>query len=660
MATSNDIDPQVYAKAWRRFEGLTETRRWLLLVFLVGWMHAGAYALLVPPWQAPDEPGHYEAACLLSQARRPLTGDDLSLPLQREILTNLAQNRFWTQVRAPWPVPLPLSFAADPFLVRSGRQAGDEPPLYYLVPALICRSGLPIETRLRLIRLFGALLFGLTGMAAAWGVRGEGRQVDKETRRQGQRGGRQEATGLPVPFVSLSPCLPVYYLPLLLILLPMPTFIAGSVNDDALAMLTATAVFAAVLRAQRLGWTWRRGAGLALLLALALASKKINIFLLPWLAILGLVAGWQWLRRGAWQRRSLAKIVVSAIAVIVVLLLPSNTPARWRTTGLPWAARRLNTTAPAPPGVPDSSVIVVIDQFRRGVVQAITGPPARALRGQIVRASAWVRSPDDLPAAGRLIVRDATGFSQVDFVAGSDWQSVAISRTVALTSTRIRVALAVGPVDTERETGKLWIGRIGLIPGAEANTTANLLHNANFSRSARLGELLVLAPLEDRWQRFAPRMQAGDEPIGAMLTRYGLYWLLTFAGFWGNFGWLQRPLPVWVYALLAGICLLATTGLIRLLQRPWREIPYVPRIAVTSWLLAVVLILGQTFLPMLGRPWQPQGRYLFPALLPIAGLLMVGLDAWVNFDRHPHRWILLLVSLVVFDVICLLRASTGL
>ena len=57
-------------------------------------MHAGAYALLVPLWQAPDEPGHYEAACLLSQVKRPLTGDDLSLPLQRDILANLAQHKF--------------------------------------------------------------------------------------------------------------------------------------------------------------------------------------------------------------------------------------------------------------------------------------------------------------------------------------------------------------------------------------------------------------------------------------------------------------------------------------------------------------------------------------------------------------------------------------
>lgn len=627
---------------WRRLEALTATRRWLLLIFLIGSIHAGAYALFVPLWQAPDEPGHFEAACLLSQVKRPLTGDDLSLPLQRDILANLAQHEFWTHVQTPWPASLPLAFVDDPFLARSGRQAGDEPPLYYLVPAFICDTGLSIEARLRLIRLFGALLFGLTGVAAVWGVRGEGRRVDKETRKQGQGGKSQEVIGSPFLLVSLFPCLP-----LLIILLPMPAFIAGSANNDALAMLTATALFAAVLRVQRLGWTWRRGVGLILLLMLALASKKTNSFLLPWLAILGLAFGWRWLRRRAWQPRAVTQMVFGAMVVIIVLLLPANTPASWRTTGLPWATRRLDATTPASPDAAGSRIALEIDRSRRGVIQTITGQPARAVRGQTVRASAWVRSPDDRPTAGRLTVRDSAGFSQVEFVADNQWQSVAISRTVALTTTRVKVAIAVGSVDRERETGRLLIGSMGLFPWTDADTVANLLHNGDFSRSARLGELLVVAPLQDRWQRFAPRAQTGDEPAIEMLRRYGLYSLLTFAGFWGNFGWLQRPLPVWVYAVLAAICLLAAAGLFRFFRRTSAEPSNISRGIVGVWLLAVALTAGQIFLPMLGRSWQPQGRYFFPALLPIAGLLLVGLDAWLDFGRHPRR----LVGLVGFEIV---------
>ena len=631
--------------AWRRYEGLTETRRWLLLIFLIGWMHAGAYALLVPPWQAPDEPGHYEAACLLSQVKRPLTGDDLSLPLQRDILANLAQHEFWSQVHAPWPTPLPLAFVDDPFLARSGRQACDEPPLYYLIPALICRTGLSIEGRLRLIRLFGALLFGLTGVVAVWGVRGEARQIGKHL----------EGAGSPALPIYQSTNLP--FLPLLLILLPMPAFIAGSANNDALAMLTATAVFAAVLRAQRLGWTWRRGVGLILLLLLALASKKTNSFLLPWLTIIGLALGWHWLRRRAWQPSAVAKIVLGALLVVIILLLPVNTPASWRTIGLPWAARRLDGTAPRPPGAPESPGVIEIDRSRRGVIQAITGQSARALRGQAVQTNAYVRSPDALPASGRLTIRDAAGFSQVEFIADNQWQSVAISRTIALTATRVKIAIAIGSADGAEETGRLLVSHMGLFSRSDADTTTNLFRNGDFSRSARLGEPLVVAPLQDRWQRFAPRMQTGDEPATDLLKTYGLYSLLTFAGFWGNFGWLQRPLPLWVYAVLAAICMVAAAGVFRFLRRSPAEPSGVSRGIVGVWLLAVALVAGQVFLPMLGRPWQPQGRYLFPALLPIAGLLLVGSDAWLDFGRHPRRLVGVLSCEIVFAVYCLAVAT---
>lgn len=631
--------------AWR-FEGLTATRRWLLLVFLIGSIHASAYALFVPLWQAPDEPGHFEAACLLSQVKRPLTSDDLSLPLQRDILANLAQHQFWTQVHAPQPAPPPLAFADDPFLARSGRQVGDEPPLYYLIPALICRTGLPIEARVRLIRLFGALLFGLTGVAAAWGVTGEGRQI----------GEHLERTSSPAPPIYQSTNLP--FLPLLIILLPMPAFIAGSANNDTLAMLTATALFAAVLRVQRLGWTWRRGVGLILLLMLALASKKTNSFLLPWLAILGLAFGWRWLSRRAWQPRAVTQTVFGTMVVIIVLLLPANTPASWRTTGLPWATRRLDAATPASPDAAGSQVVLEIDRSRRGVIQTITGQPARAVRGQTVLANAWVRSPDDRPTVGRLTVRDSAGFSQVEFLADNQWQSVSISRTVALTTTRVRVAIAVGTIDSKTATGRLLISRTGLFSQTEENTAVDLLRNGDFSQSARLGELLIVAPIQDRWQRFAPRAQIGDEPAIEILRRYGLYSLLTFAGFWGNFGWLQRPLPVWVYAVLVTLCLLAAAGLFRFFRRTSAEPSNISRGIIGVWLLAVALAAGQVFLPMLGRSWQPQGRYFFPALLPIAGLLLVGLDAWLDFGRHPGRLAGLLGFEIVFAVFCLAVATT--
>ena len=49
-------------------------------------------------------------------------------------------------------------------------------------------------------------------------------------------------------------------------------------------------------------------------------------------------------------------------------------------------------------------------------------------------------------------------------------------------------------------------------------------------------------------------------------------------------------------------------------------------------------ILLQTWLPMVGQAWQPQGRYLLPALAPVALLFLVGWEAIWPASRK--RWFL--------------------
>ena len=63
------------------------------------------------------------------------------------------------------------------------------------------------------------------------------------------------------------------------------------------------------------------------------------------------------------------------------------------------------------------------------------------------------------------------------------------------------------------------------------------------------------------------------------------------------------------------------------------------------------------FLPMIGRDWQPQGRYLFPALLPLTGLLLVGLDHWLQLDAHRARRIGLALALLAFNLVGLATAA---
>lgn len=591
--------------------GLSQ-RWWLGLVFLLGALVGIAFALATPLWQAPDEPGHVEYACLLGKLRRPLNGDDLDLALQREIIASLQRNDFWTKVRAPRPDPPPDSFAADPFLLRSGRQVGDEPPTYYLIPAMLCRLDASIETRLRLMRVFGALLWGATGMAVAWGWSG------------GAAGGLR----------ILHPAV--------LALLPMPAFIAASANNDGLAAAAAALCFAAVLRLERCGWRWR-WALLALAAAgLAVATKKTAAFLLLWLAVLAGVHLWIGLRRRGWRRRwLLAAAAAASLSIAGLAALPSPAPAGWRSAGWPLPVARVQSEGGWAVRVADRSPLGYARLY-----QSVTGPAALALRGQRVLLSAEVRADDGAPATGRLTVRDAAAVSQVRFVAADQWQTVTVSHTVAPAAGYVKIAVAPGAGDAPAELGSLLVRRVTLNEvGGSADAVG--LSNPQFSDAARLGEA-VLAPLADTWQQFRPRLAAAQD-----WPRYPLYTALLFPGFWGNFGWLQAPLPNWIYGLLAVVCLAGLVGAWQVLRDgsdPLRGV-------TASWLGAAVLALLLALLPMVGRDWQPQGRYLFGALVPITGLLLIGLDRLLGIASHRRRANIVLLAAALLCLAGLLRAA---
>ncbi|MDZ4764211.1 MAG: glycosyltransferase family 39 protein [Chloroflexota bacterium] len=129
----------------------------------------------------------------------------------------------------------------------------------------------------------------------------------------------------------------------------------------------------------------------------------------------------------------------------------------------------------------------------------------------------------------------------------------------------------------------------------------------------------------------------------------------TFNSFWGQFGWMARPLPTWAYALIGVLILVAVVGwLISVVARPgrmthapnehleakrWRRAVWVTLIAALALTTAQMIIYNVTFI-------QFQGRYLFPALIPIALVLALGWDTvagWVfarigrGDDEHPSR-----------------------
>jgi len=166
-----------------------------------------------------------------------------------------------------------------------------------------------------------------------------------------------------------------------------------------------------------------------------------------------------------------------------------------------------------------------------------------------------------------------------------------------------------------------------------------------------------------------------DQPrTGDFIAQHGFATYLsqmlstTFKSFWGQFGWMALPLDGvlggWIYrgfALLvlagvAGAILARRLGLARE-QGPARQPIARPACII---LLTTVLLVVLQFLYYNIEFQQWQGRYLFPALVPIALTLVYGLDYWrarLLSRWEALRWLtpLALTSLVALDIYLLFR-----
>jgi hypothetical protein len=110
----------------------------------------------------------------------------------------------------------------------------------------------------------------------------------------------------------------------------------------------------------------------------------------------------------------------------------------------------------------------------------------------------------------------------------------------------------------------------------------------------------------------------------------------TFNSFWGQFGWMTVPMtyPSWLYPLLWLFTGLALAGLLVAAFNARRSLaryalPILIFLGLFLLTLGVHLVYNLTFV-------QHQGRYLFPALIPIGLGFAIGLGLW--FMPLRRRW----------------------
>jgi len=159
-----------------------------------------------------------------------------------------------------------------------------------------------------------------------------------------------------------------------------------------------------------------------------------------------------------------------------------------------------------------------------------------------------------------------------------------------------------------------WLRNMALYGGLDIYGLAN--HDA----------IVVGQPRTADWIR--------EQGLGAWLER-GI--TFTFQSFWGQFGWMGVLMPTWLYRALAvgvgGLVIGFWLGRVKAAARRGlkaRNTPYVILATTVLFVVLAYLYYNRTFV-------QHQGRYLFPALIPIALGVVLAVEALVRLLRLPDR-----------------------
>lgn len=309
------------------------------LCALVAVLLAAAWSIVLPPFQLPDEIGHYAYVEHLAQAHRPPAERPDAEPFLLDVSPALLAAYRDTKAeqvggdardKGVWSALDQRTLARDEQAPLS-RSAGDysyastpQPPLYYAlaaVPYALAPHATPLQ-RLALMRLLSALLAGVTVLFAFLFL-------------------REALPGVPAAWTVGA---------LGVALQPMFVDSSAGVNPDALLFAASAATFFCLARALRRGLEPALAVALGAVVAIGLLAKLTYIGFLPGIGAGVLVAA---LRQPGGRRRALGMAALTAaVAALPVLVEVALNVAAWhrpalglvssnasRLAGVPWERR---------------------------------------------------------------------------------------------------------------------------------------------------------------------------------------------------------------------------------------------------------------------------------------------------------------------------------
>jgi hypothetical protein len=611
-------------------------RRHALLLVGLTLVRGLLYSSIAPPWQSPDEHAHFEYAALLGQLKRVPTLNDLSPDLQRRIAASMFDYDFWRLIKREPVTSPPVGFLPQsgitqdpPTHVIDNRflyypQVEDDPPLYYVAPAL-AYALFPhpdVTWQLYVMRLTTVLMLVALIGVILWATR---RLFPNDV------------------WLALT-------IPTLIAWHPMLAHIGSVLNNDILAAVITALLLGVLVITTRSGLDWRRGLAIAGLVVLGLLTKKSTVWTIPLIGSVGLAWG---SRRSVWVRRATWITGAGTAVLLVSLFIPSRQARYWVPLSSPWGDTVARTASPDG----THALHVAGGTSENGMLgQRLVSQTALDLRGHPIALSAHVRADsENTQGALALVDLDHGTEAQVDFAAGPEWQEVTIQFAVPDDTMQLQIVLISAPQSV------VYFDQITITDLSAPENAAEWLRNGSGERIRTLGEIAVVG-ISDRlgfggvvqrffnlWQDNLRRLWTDPWPIQ-----------MAFESFWGNFGAaLVVPMSPTTYRILGLACGLGTLGIGVTI---WNAVVAHKR-TYQAWQQRALLVLGaalvfallQVFVPILALYgfWSVQGRYLFPVIWPISVFLTLGWAELVSQRGRP--WLALggTIGIIVLDGIAL-------
>lgn len=602
-------------------------------VFLLAVAHGVLYSVVNPPWFAPDEPSHFEYARLFADLGHVPTLDDISPELQSEILASMYAFDFWRLLgfTPPDHAPqafysglndssqtLPPSFVVDNLFYWYYPQVDNEPPLYYklMKPAFsFSFDSQPLLGQFYAMRWLTMLLYVMCVVLTYFF-------------------GYTVLQDVPGAAIGISVSVALH---------PMLSYIGTSTNNDVLAALWGTLWFITAAQILTRKLSWLHGVVLVFLTLATFLTKKTTLFFYP---LLGVVAGIYVLSHYPvhhLKRIALYTGVILLLSVGLFCLPAKGHAAGWLVRPDPDIEERTATQAYV--GHYAFHAQRLPDGREMRLSQTLTGAKLDAIRGQTVVLQAQVAASAEGQNGWIWLVDDTQTFI-TSFTAGQTWQTLSTTYTVPTTTSFLRIVLLSGQPDADRR-GDVYFDALRLYPVALSTQETNLLVNGSAESAALLGYTLLL--------KFSQRMKLDGYllPLLTVATRENWKELLpstikfVHKTFWGCFGSITVLLPalnydVWYGFALLGLLAVVVYGMRKTEQRTLRHV-------VMLFTIGIFANLAQIMLPLLRRPvpqWYPQGRFLFPVVMPVMTLIYLG--ATVLVPKRMQGWVLPLMILIIF------------